>query len=90
MQSRVQKNEIIDGPSPIFIIGMPRSGTTLVEQILSLHSEICSGGELDFVHRYGGYLIDQPEKINENSIYEFRQRYIQNIKTIEQLKYTKN
>jgi len=90
LQSRVQKNEIIDGPSPIFIIGMPRSGTTLVEQILSLHSEICSGGELDFVHRYGGYLIDQPEKINENSIYEFRQRYIQNIKTIEQLKYTKN
>tara|TARA_B100000530_G_scaffold248286_1_gene162998 strand:- start:1699 stop:3804 length:2106 start_codon:yes stop_codon:yes gene_type:complete len=32
----------------IFIIGMPRSGTTLVEQILSSHSIVQGGGELDF------------------------------------------
>lgn len=31
---------------PIFIIGMPRSGTTLVERILSSHSEVLSAGEL--------------------------------------------
>jgi Flp pilus assembly protein TadD len=32
---------------PIFIIGMPRSGTTLVERILSSHPEVQSVGELD-------------------------------------------
>jgi tetratricopeptide (TPR) repeat protein len=32
---------------PIFILGMPRSGTSLVEQILSSHSEVYGAGELD-------------------------------------------
>ena len=35
--------------SPIFIIGMPRSGTTLVEQILSSHSKVFGADELEFI-----------------------------------------
>ncbi len=31
---------------PIFIFGMPRSGTTLVDRIVSSHSQVCSAGEL--------------------------------------------
>ena len=31
---------------PIFVLGMPRSGTTLVERILSNHSDVLSAGEL--------------------------------------------
>ena len=31
---------------PIFIVGMPRSGTTLVEQIISSHPEVYGAGEL--------------------------------------------
>lgn len=31
---------------PIFIVGMPRSGTTLVERIVSNHTDVVSGGEL--------------------------------------------
>ena len=36
---------------PVFICGMFRSGSTLVEQVLSGHSSITSGGELDFFPR---------------------------------------
>ena len=36
-------------PTPIFILGMPRSGTTLTEQILASHSKVHGGGELDYV-----------------------------------------
>jgi len=35
-------------PTPVLIIGMPRSGTTLVEQIISSHPEVRAGGELNF------------------------------------------
>ncbi len=34
---------------PVFIVGMPRSGTTLVEQILSSHSRVYGAGELPFI-----------------------------------------
>jgi hypothetical protein len=33
-------------PTPLLIVGMPRSGTTLVEQIVSCHPAIAAGGEL--------------------------------------------
>jgi tetratricopeptide (TPR) repeat protein len=33
----------------IFVVGLPRSGTTLVERILSSHSQVCAGGELPFM-----------------------------------------
>jgi Flp pilus assembly protein TadD len=36
----------VDTEMPIFIVGMPRSGSTLVEQILSSHPQVVSGGEL--------------------------------------------
>lgn len=38
-----------DVPQPIFILGFPRSGTTLTEQVLASHSRIRAGGELPFV-----------------------------------------
>jgi tetratricopeptide (TPR) repeat protein len=48
-----------EGQSPIFILGMYRSGSTLIEQILAGHSRIQAGGELELVpelvRRIGGY-----------------------------------
>ncbi|MGR3984485.1 MAG: sulfotransferase, partial [Gammaproteobacteria bacterium] len=38
-------------PAPIFIIGMPRSGTTLVEQILSRHPDVSGCGELPCIEK---------------------------------------
>jgi tetratricopeptide (TPR) repeat protein len=35
---------------PIFVFGLPRSGTTLVEQILASHSEVHGGNELTFLN----------------------------------------
>jgi Tfp pilus assembly protein PilF len=37
-----------DVPQPIFILGFPRSGTTLTEQVLASHSRVRAGGELPF------------------------------------------
>jgi tetratricopeptide (TPR) repeat protein len=40
----------LNDETPLFIVGMPRSGTTLVEQIVSSHPEIVAGEELSFWH----------------------------------------
>lgn len=39
--------------TPIFIVGMPRSGTTLVEQILASHSSVAATDELQYIERIG-------------------------------------
>src|SRR5450631_190424 len=39
--------------TPVLIIGMPRSGTTLLEQIVSSHPEVGGGGELNFWNERG-------------------------------------
>lgn len=36
-----------DSPEPIFVLGLPRTGTTLVERILASHSEVYAAGELN-------------------------------------------
>lgn len=40
-----QKDAALSTKAPIFIVGMPRSGTTLVEQIISSHPVVSAGGE---------------------------------------------
>lgn len=35
-----------DDPSPIFVVGQPRTGTTLIERIVTSHSQVHSAGEL--------------------------------------------
>ena len=35
-----------DDPAPIFVVGQPRTGTTLVERIITSHSQVYSAGEL--------------------------------------------
>jgi hypothetical protein len=41
---------------PVLIVGMPRSGTTLVEQILASHPQVGAGGECNFWLRRSGWI----------------------------------
>lgn len=41
-------------PAPIFVVGLPRAGSTLIEQILASHSQVEGTQELPHVHRYAG------------------------------------
>ena len=67
---------------PIFIIGMPRSGTTLIEQILSSHSQIYGAGELDFLPKIIDKLgIKKPTNL-ESFFTEMRNSYYDQIKKI--------
>ncbi|MDA8585391.1 sulfotransferase [Rhodobacteraceae bacterium] len=43
--------------APIFVTGMPRSGTTLVEQIIAAHSKVDSGGELGYASVYSKEIL---------------------------------
>jgi len=40
-----------DDPAPIFIVGLPRSGSTLIEQILASHSQVEGTAELPYLGR---------------------------------------
>ncbi|MFC0682757.1 sulfotransferase [Lysobacter korlensis] len=39
------------GAEPLFICGMYRSGSTLIEQVLAAHPQVTAGGELDYLRR---------------------------------------
>jgi tetratricopeptide (TPR) repeat protein len=49
----------IDDPRPTFIVGMPRSGSTLVEQILASHPDVFGAGEVKYLSRSLGQLRDR-------------------------------
>lgn len=56
-------------PQPLFIIGFPRSGTTMTEQILTAHPAVCAGDELTFIGdltRFSPKLLNSPMSYPES------------------------
>jgi tetratricopeptide (TPR) repeat protein len=67
-------------PGPIFILGLPRSGSSLIERILGCHSKVCAGGELpqfslavvSAVNRMaGGAPLTRAEVVTQSALLDF-------------------
>jgi tetratricopeptide (TPR) repeat protein len=73
-----------DQPTPIFILGMPRSGSTLIEQMLGRHPAVSAGGEIVWLQRYVrhalraagmAYPVDQL-MLSDDVLVDVRRRYL--------------
>lgn len=68
--------------TPIFIIGMPRSGTSLSEQVLSAHSSVHGGGELPILNQIANPMLGRiygkitDAKLEKSHFEQFRKQYI--------------
>lgn len=71
-----------DKPTPIFIVGMPRSGTTLLEQILSSHSQVQGAGELEYMDKYGRSLTVGDQKASKTTLIDVRKSYMEKVSSL--------
>ena len=68
-------------PTPIFILGMPRSGTTLIEQIISSHSKVTGGGELEDIN-FHALSLYKNKSFSAEAVKLFRTRYLKKLASI--------
>ena len=68
--------------TPIFILGMPRSGTTLIEQIISSHSQVHGAGELTLMDHFGGSIARGDQVADLDSVFKFRRAYLEELKNL--------
>jgi len=67
---------------PVFIVGMPRTGTTLVEQILSCHPGVHAGGESLFFETLATRLWERSQQVSTDSdsqVDRLRDRWFQDL-----------
>ena len=69
-------------PTPLLILGMPRSGTTLVESILGCHSQVAAGQELLFWGRVGRSLAASGSIPSRESLRESADQYLEVLRGI--------
>jgi tetratricopeptide (TPR) repeat protein len=71
-----------DCETPILIIGLPRSGTTLVDQILSSHKEVGAAGELGFWHKVGQTMLLKGSKLDAERLQEITESYLKRLSMV--------
>lgn len=64
---------------PIFILGMPRSGTSLVEQIITSHSQVTGGGEIGFIEEHGKIFAMGAVSPSAQMLSDFGKKYLKNL-----------
>ncbi len=71
-----------DSAEPLFIVGMPRSGTTLMEQILSSHSDVGGVGE-SMYFSYRGHALTEPYKeVSAELVSDLSEGYLWHLRSI--------
>ena len=81
-ENSLESEKVSNKIKPIFIVGMPRSGTTLVEQIISSHSQVTGGGELPFVSQFGDSIALDSIKVDTKTLLSFRKSYLKKLQII--------
>jgi len=75
----------LETPQPLFIVGMPRSGTTLVEQILSCHPAVQAGGERLVLEQMANQLWMEGRNVgpqDEETAETLRRRWAQSLQQL--------
>jgi tetratricopeptide (TPR) repeat protein len=63
--------------TPLMVLGMPRSGTTLTEQIVSSHPDVAGGGELPFwLERGPQFDANRARNLNAESVEQLAADYL--------------
>jgi len=81
-QNSLEPDKLSKNLMPVFIVGMPRSGTTLVEQIVSSHSKVTGAGELDCARQFGAAIATGITGANNESLLDFRSKYLDKLKNV--------
>ncbi len=55
----------LESEVPVFVVGLPRSGTTLIEQIMASHSRVFGAGEIKLVHQTMALLGEEGSELIE-------------------------
>ena len=69
---------------PIFIVGMPRSGTSLVEQIVASHNEAHGAGELEFSTQiFSSIIANISVEVDKKDLLFFREQYLAKLNALK-------